>query len=180
MLSVVPPQTLPPLDPLVPDWTHGSSMRGKCSTSGLSTRGRCSTHGSSPHGVLKQKVVPDWTRESSPSGALKQGVVPDCTRGSSTCGRCSTCGSSPRRALKTGRCSKLDPQILFSFLTQCHYPHTLSESLSPVCGIFLTQCHYPHTSRESVSPVGGIFLFFYFYSEEEILPWCSKCSYLYK
>ena len=59
----------------------------------------------------------------------KQGVVPDWTSGWSRCGRCSTHGSSPHGALKTtscsavvshralitGRSSKSDPQIVFSF-----------------------------------------------------------------
>ena len=66
-----------------------------------------------------------------------QGVVPYWTSGSSTRGRCLTHGSSPRRALKTGRCSKLEPNIWSSFLTQCYYPHTSRESVSPVCGIFV-------------------------------------------
>ena len=66
-------------------------------------------------------------------------------------GRCSTHGLSPRgvlktrscseldsrRALKVGRCSKLDPNILFSFLKQCFHPHTSRESVSPVCKIFM-------------------------------------------
>ena len=45
-------------------------------------------------------------------------------------------GSAPHRALKTGRCSKLDPNVLVSFLTQCYYPHTSRESVFPVCGIY--------------------------------------------
>ena len=59
----------------------------------------------------------------------KQGVVPDWTSGWSRCGRCLTHGLSLRgalkttscsaldshMALKTGRCSKSDPQIVFSF-----------------------------------------------------------------
>ena len=44
-------------------------------------------------------------------------------------------GSSPHRALTTGRCSELEPNILFSFLTQCYNSHTSRESASPVCGI---------------------------------------------
>ena len=66
-------------------------------------------------------------------------------------GRCSTHGLFPRgvlktrscseldsrRALKVGRCSKLDPNILFSFLKQCFYLHTSRESVSPICKIFM-------------------------------------------
>ena len=44
--------------------------------------------------------------------------------------------SPPCRALKMGRCSKSDQHILFSFFTQCYYPHTSSKSVSPVCEIF--------------------------------------------
>ena len=76
-------------------------------------------------------------------------------------------GLDSRKALKTGRCSKSEPNILFSFLTQCYYPHTSRELVSPVCGIFekinhatspkLYRSYYPHRSRDSVSPVCGIF-----------------------
>ena len=48
---------------------------------------------------------------------------------------------APRRALKTGRCSQSDQNVLFSYLTQCYYPHTLRESVSPICGIFICKIH---------------------------------------
>ena len=47
-------------------------------------------------------------------------------------------GVQPRGSslsLKRRRCSKLDPNILFTFLIQCYYPHTLRESVSTVCEI---------------------------------------------
>ena len=50
----------------------------------------------------------------------KQGGVPDWTRGSSP----RSFRVAPHRALRTGRCSKSDPNVLFSFWTQCYYPHT--------------------------------------------------------
>ena len=72
-----------------------------------------------------------WLRigQPPPPHQLWNRVVRDWTRGSSTRGRCSTSGSSPggalklrtcsgldvSRALKTWRCSKYDPNILFSF-----------------------------------------------------------------
>ena len=52
--------------------------------------------------LMREVFDPDsWTRLVHPtSGALK-----------TMCGRCSTRGLSPRRALKTGRCSKSDSNI---------------------------------------------------------------------
>ena len=43
------------------------------------------------------------------------------------CGRCLTHGLSLHKSLKTERCSKSDPNNLCSFLTQCHYLHTLKK-----------------------------------------------------
>ena len=80
------------------------------------------THG--PHSWLRI-VDPThspnlFSRLVNPScGAWKT----NCTHGLSTHGICFNCGSSLYRALQTGRCSKSDQNILFTFLTQCHYPH---------------------------------------------------------
>ena len=38
--------------------------------------------------------------------------------------------------VKNGEVSESDSNVLFSFLTQCYYPHTSRESVSPVCRIF--------------------------------------------
>ena len=43
--------------------------------------------------------------------------------------------------LKTRRYSKLDLNILFSFLTQCYHPHMSRESVSPICGLFCLRLH---------------------------------------
>ena len=86
------------------------------------------------------------------------------------------------------RCSKLNKNVLFSFLTQCYYPHTLTESVSPVCRIFLMlflggwgfnrdakgvfkwyRCFYPHRSRELESPICGIFCVVFEYNKKEDL-----------
>ena len=77
-------------------------------------------------------IVPAFCSGLSPRGALKTGrcsgldawIIPAF---------CS--GSSPHIALKTGRCSESAPIFLFSFLTNCYYPQTLGESVSPVCGM---------------------------------------------
>ena len=51
--------------------------------------------------------------------------------------------TSPHRALKLRKCSKLYPVLLFNVLTQCYYPHTLRESVSHVCWIlFWVFCHF--------------------------------------
>ena len=87
---------------------------------GSATRGALKTRGSS--GLDSWTIPEDWTRGPSlvdrPSWTAPH-------------------GSAPRGALKTGRCSKLDRKVLFSLLTQCYYPYTLRESVSPVCGILV-------------------------------------------
>ena len=40
-------------------------------------------------------------------------------------------GLSPCRALKKGKCSKSDPNALFSFLTQSYYLHMSRETVTP-------------------------------------------------
>ena len=87
-------------------------------------------HGSATCGALKTRGC---------SGLDSLAVPKDWTRGPSLLDRPSWTvprGSAMRGTLKTGRCSKSDRNFLFSFLTQCYYPHTSRESVSPVCGIF--------------------------------------------
>ena len=78
-------------------------------------------------------IVPAFCSGSSPLGAFKTGrcsgldawIVPAF---------CS--GSSLNRALETGRGSISDPNVLFSFLTQCYYLHTSRYSVSLVGRMF--------------------------------------------
>ena len=92
-----------------PDWTYGLLLRGA-----LKTR-RCS--GLDPWiipawSLNKRRGVPEWNHGLSLCGALKISrcsgldlwIVPVF------CSRLAT-----RRALKTGRCSKSDPNNFFSF-----------------------------------------------------------------
>ena len=97
---------------------------------------RCSwTCGFSSHGALKTRrgfgldlwIIPAWSLKNKEVFWIE---LVDCP---AFCSR-----SAPRRALKMDRCSKSDPNVLFSFLTQCYYPHTLRQSVSPVCRIFVT------------------------------------------
>ena len=100
--------------------------------------------GSYPRGALKTRrcigldgwIVPAFCSGLSPRGSLKTGrcsgldvwIVPAF---------CS--GSSMHRALKLEWSSESDAIFLFSFFTQCYYPHTLRESVSPVCRIFVLE-----------------------------------------
>ena len=47
-----------------------------------------------------------------------------------------TCRLSLCRAIKRGKCSKLDPNILLGFLTHFDFMHTSIETVFFVCGIF--------------------------------------------
>ena len=73
-------------------------------------------------------------------------------------------GSSPHRALKRGRCSQWDPNFVFSFLTQCYYPHTSRESEFPVCRIifFIIQ-KYINISQKNTLKVLLLCIFQNFY-----------------
>ena len=110
---------------VVQDWTSGSSPRGSFKT----RRGS----------ELDSWIVPTCSLKTWRCSGLDSWIVPAWILKNKEVFRIGLVDRpgvlfriAPHRALKTGRCSKSDRYVLFSYLTQCYYPHTSRVSVSRV------------------------------------------------